>query len=700
MKFKFFVPALIFIFIMACPSFGADILLKDGTKINGTILESPEGKIKIEKNGEILIFDLSKVKQVIMSKDENIKKKSNQNIDPSIKKILDLVPDTKNYPNAGAIILEDEDKYTLNNDGSYKIYSHMIVKLLEDRALYYSKYDTYYDTERENFNIILARTILPNGEVFNVEPSMITEGDPYEGMQFYIANQKQISFSFPNAVKGAILEYITEHTVHKAVLNDYFAPSIYFIADEPKLHTKTTVTFPKNKKIQYIAKNFDKFYDPAFESLKPLEKPQIINDKDTTSYVWEAENIPEIITETMMPYYKNIVPRIQLSSYQSWDKIFDWYNEKFNAYINDIDDDIKNKVTELTENLSTLDEKVAVLYHYVQQNNRYISIKGDIVSSLAGHSATRTFHNKYGDCVDKAILLSAMLKLINVPAYPVLLMAGGGDWDIEIPNFYMNHSITYAIVNGNEVWLDSTSSSHRYPDFRADDQDRWVMVPGLRKFIKTSLPDNAGSIQKLDMNVDEKGNVKVSGYKLYSGFIEANTRNRYKNMKQQEVIDSYKARLNKIFNIAILKYLKFSDLMDLNTQVKEEFEYIIPDYSLKAGNLIFLTLPGYDYRFSEIDLKNRMYPLDYENLDFIQREIIITIPVGFTISYIPKGLNIETAYMLFNTDFIQTGEREIKFTENFRTLTRYIPPQEYQNYKNDLQKIMTFCEEKMVIKRQ
>ena len=98
-------------------------------------------------------------------------------------------------------------------------------------------------------------------------------------------------------------------------------------------------------------------------------------------------------------------------------------------------------------------EKIRAIGRYVQ-GIRYISI--DIGVSRGGgmrpHAAAQVFAKSYGDCKDKANLMRAMLKAINITAYPVAIFSGDPTFVREewASPYQFNHCII-AILVGDEA---------------------------------------------------------------------------------------------------------------------------------------------------------------------------------------------------------------------------------------------------------
>ena len=115
-------------------------------------------------------------------------------------------------------------------------------------------------------------------------------------------------------------------------------------------------------------------------------------------------------------------------------------------------------------------EIAAALFHWIQKNIKYVSIKSSLSSSWTGHPAIETFENKYGDCTDLSILYSAMLNYAGITAYPVIVQTNdAGRLITEIPIPYGNHCITQIKFADKILFIDPTSETYRYPFLREDD---------------------------------------------------------------------------------------------------------------------------------------------------------------------------------------------------------------------------------------
>lgn len=682
------------------------VTLGDGKTFRAETVPGEENRFRVFRDGTVEILGISDIKNIDLSAEGSAaaeegpadeKSAAANAVPPDVAEILAKVPDRSKFPNAGGYVIKDEDVYTLNGDGTYKIASHYIFKIFEDRAVD-PNISAGYAFERESAKIVMARTIQPDGKVSNLDPADIKEGDEFRGAKFYSNTYRILSATLPDVKKGSIIEYRIERSVFKPIIEGYFTPAVYFGSLEPAYEVRLEVRMPKGKKLYWVAKNFDRIYDPAFESIKGAAKPEIIELDGCTAYIFKANGVPEIIQEPSMPPLKDVVPRVQCSAYENWDPIYEWDIRNLGANMSQVSDELVKKAAELTKNCRTNDEKVAAIYHFVQQEIRYISIKGDVVAGRAGHPAKEIFANKYGDCTDKSILMGAMLGAVGITCYPAAIKAGGGDWDPEVAHIDSNHKISFLSYDSKEIFLDSTSQDTRFPFFRADDHGRNCLVSQARRMVRSGTP-LSNSRLRCEAAIGEDGGITVSGRRELDGHLESVTRARNKSLKESEIKDRFKRQLNQTLPGVELKKLEYTDLMDLNKPVTETFEYSAPEAVIKAGDLILFAVPGYEMKFSEASLEKRNYPIDYAYLTNTETAYEFKLPEGYKVKYLPAKIEVENKYLLYRAEFTKAGEDRVIFSDKLERKLRMVDPADYAAYKADIEKIKKFCGEKAVISR-
>jgi tetratricopeptide (TPR) repeat protein len=168
------------------------------------------------------------------------------------------------------------------------------------------------------------------------------------------------------------------------------------------------------------------------------------------------------------------LPAVAWTSFKSWEAVGSWYR-KLEGERAAPDDEIKAKVAELTAGKTTEEEKVRAVYAYVSAQIRYVGVAFG-VGRFQPHEAADVLHNQYGDCKDKATLLTAMLGALGLPSDAVLI-GDGVRFNEAVPSpASFNHLITRVRIGGNEVWLDATQEVAPYKVLLAELRDKQALV--------------------------------------------------------------------------------------------------------------------------------------------------------------------------------------------------------------------------------
>jgi transglutaminase-like putative cysteine protease len=257
---------------------------------------------------------------------------------------------------------------------------------------------------------------------------------------------------------GDIVEYKYKEEIFNPWDKKIFTMGWFFGGSEPVIKSYVKTILPRDNYFNFIIKN------------KEGVSVDSTLSESTKIFTFEKLNTLPPIEEPLMPVTEELVPFLRLSNQKNWDYIFNWYAD-FQKKRMKITEEIQQITDSITKGLNTHEEKTAALYHWIQRNIRYISIKGSASSGVSGHEASQTLQNGYGDCTDKAILLSTLLKAADIEAYPVYLHTYPGPRLIrEIPSFWGNHAIVEIFPKGNKhYFLDPVSEYHRYPSFASMD---------------------------------------------------------------------------------------------------------------------------------------------------------------------------------------------------------------------------------------
>ncbi|HLX08844.1 MAG TPA: DUF3857 domain-containing protein [Thermoanaerobaculia bacterium] len=143
-----------------------------------------------------------------------------------------------------------------------------------------------------------------------------------------------------------------------------------------------------------------------------------------------------------------------------------------------------------------------------------------------------TLGRRFGDCKDKAVLLAAALRALDVPAYVALLEAGQAERDVdpELPGFgAFDHAIVY-VPGTPALWIDPTDRYARAGELPVSDQGRYALVaaPGIAGLVRTPAASSAENrIQKTrEFFLADSGPARVVETLEYAGTAEQLLRTR------------------------------------------------------------------------------------------------------------------------------------------------------------------------------
>ena len=195
--------------------------------------------------------------------------------------------------------------------------------------------------------------------------------------------------------------------------------------------------------------------------------PSMVEKGDRTLWTWKTDHLvhgdlPVWIPSTSpFPDAKALLSganlthprRIWITSFASWAELSAWY-ARLEHDPRIASPEVRAKAQELTRNAHSDLEKTRAIYDYVARNIRYVSLSFG-VGRYQPHAAADVLAHQYGDCKDKTTLLEALLESVGIQAWPALLMASGYMDDVPSP-LEFDHVISYLVVDGQELWLDST----------------------------------------------------------------------------------------------------------------------------------------------------------------------------------------------------------------------------------------------------
>ncbi|MFQ6067654.1 MAG: DUF3857 domain-containing protein, partial [bacterium] len=500
--------------------------------------------------------------------------------------------------------------------------------------------------------------------------------------------------SMPEVTWGAIIEYKAKKYINKLVGGKNFSFRYGIQGYEPCLNRRLKVSVPSGYKLHI------KSYNPGFVSFPADLSPLIKVLKDGTEYEWRFGNIPEIIEEPSMPPWVEIVPSLSLSSFGSWQDIGDWWQSLAEDKI-ELDEAVTAKVEELIKGKETAEEKAASIYHWVEENIRYIAVEyGE--AGFEPHQVSEVFKNKYGDCKDQAILLIGMLRHAGIPAYPVLISTRS-NWrlDESFPALVFDHALVLAKIGQTPVFLDPTGETVSFGDLPRSNQDRKVLVLAEGTPQIETIPlfsaDHNRFVLKMDLNISEDETVEGTREIRTFGEYDQGQRWWIKYTKPALIREQLKSVINNFSPGAELLGYQINNAEELGQPIEILVKFRGPKFLTSVGEERLIPVLG-GVSADIVSRETRSYPLDFGGLRESKTLIQIKLPDSLRVKYLPPAIVKDTKWFTYINKYTFSGST-VFFEELMRSKATSISVEEYREYKETYEELARLTDKHVVLSK-
>jgi len=454
-----------------------------------------------------------------------------------------------------------------------------------------------------------------------------------------------------------------------------------------------TVIVPEEKKLYYISRNFAPFSD----------KPSITSINGSTRYRFVRGEASPLEKEQQSPPNGELLPYLKTSLFPDQEYLSNWLAGFMKERISS-SDQIKKAVADQISKYKPKDEEetIAVLYRFMQEYIQYRSIKTSLSSGFSGHPAVETFTNGYGDCIDKSILFSAILAEVDIEAYPVIVMTNSEAQPPygEIGVVSGNHAINELhLKDGRIIYLDTTSSTFRYPAFRSDDQGikAWNAILNTIRDINTLDPLYNTQIFNTEVHLSPDGSGEFKQHRVYSGSWESGLRGYFLRLKEQEIKSLIQSVIAADYPGAVLIDYSYADPHDYNNNFYLDMHFKADNVLKPLGtNAVFD--PPFHYSFDFLSLEKRKHPLKFSTTEGLKHSITVTLPAGYTITSLPVSKQIKKEAVTYTATW-QQNNNTIQFTDHYTRTAILVEKENYKQFRTSLLDIEHYSSIPVLLKR-
>ena len=618
-----------------------------------------------------------------------------------VENILNQAPSRDKYPDSDAVIMLDKGVVEVDGRANKSVTITKRIKVFNKEGRQkFGEVEIPYISQSGKPELHWIRTLTPEGEVVKPDKDDIRDITPARLQKYPMySDLKKKIVSMPGLTNGAIIEYSYTVTPKRFFLKGDFSSSWMFRYKQPVMRSHFEVSFPAEMEVSWTD------FDVGLE-------PSVRESESRKSFIWEKKDLAKIIQEPGMPPISRISERVMVTSIDSWEYYAQqfWDLAKGRAAPNKA---IRGKVKELTRGLKSKEEKVHALYNYVATKIRYVAIELGR-GKFQPHKASEVFHNKYGDCKDKATLLKSMLKVVGVKAHPVLILSGLNEktrFEEPPPGRGLNHAIVAVELDGKLKFLDPTCDVCPYNYLPDPDRGKKALavIPEGEEVAKVVEmdefdPNRSRARANQTVSIGKEGklgtNVEISHSGYYSYYLKSFLES-YSKIRQKRI---YRGILSQLESGAELDSFSHSDLEKIDEKLTVNLSYTKKGFADKLGDsLIFQTPPNLRIPLSRN--YSKLVSLPNEEREYPIQMVPATIVDVITVKYpedreivTPEGMNVETEWASYSSKYEVKEEGHLRIERKLFKKKSLVPGEGYPEFKELINKMRKDQQSKLQIK--
>ncbi|MDH5181729.1 MAG: DUF3857 domain-containing protein [Gammaproteobacteria bacterium] len=411
-------------------------------------------------------------------------------------------------------------------------------------------------------------------------------------------------------------------------------------------------------------------------------------------FIISAKDVPAVSLDDKTPEWFDPYAQVYFSDTKSWQDVVQWGRELFSqsrgtsAGISDIANKIRSKH-------NSKRRQIVAALQYVQANVRYLSLSlGE--SSHRPAAPDVTLKRRFGDCKDKSALYIALLKELNITAFPALVNTSQKHEINKLLPAYgtFDHVIVQVVYKGKKYWFDPT---RRYQfgtidDIYQPDYGYALVLKSGNNSLETMnrLIKYQGVVvnEKYAVNIKQRDNVKYNVQTKYYGLDAEFQLDRIaengKQETQKNYLEFYKNYYNKITtdgNIVISE-------VDKNGSISVAEKYTIADFwktDKKTNEIIatFYTSSISSY-LKKPKIKSRKHPYQVSHPVSIKQNTVVDFSIDDW-SFDKVRFVEDNDFFYFKHDAVYDAEKlKLHLGYVYKSKVDYIPAERFTEYLNAL----------------
>lgn len=549
-------------------------------------------------------------------------------------KAADDIYSIKNIPenlskNAYAVKRSEQKEFTINNTRSTKMRHQYAITILNENGNDHASLVVFYDK--------LTKVNSIKGTLYNAAGKVLKK-------------LKNKDISDLSAVDNNNLAEDSRMKTHDFNYKDY----PYTVEYEIETENNHTFIFPawvpqqgENFSVQQSTYSiiFPQDYKIRYKEFNYPGKPENSTEKGKVNMKWQVVSVPAIKVPFATPSWAELATVVyfapsdfEIGGYKgnlsTWDG-FGQFQQSLNKGRDVLPEKIALQVQKLIAGVTDEKEKINILYQYLQQNTRYISIQLG-VGGWQPFDAAYVTKNGYGDCKALTNYMQSLLKSAGIASYYTIVYAGTSGFAQnrfveDLPSNQFNHVVLCVPGAKDTTWLECTSQ-HSPAGYMGN-------FTGNRKAIL--VHDNGAAVvstpryglnenkqtRKILAQLGTDGQLKMQVNTVYECLQQDGISSMLQALPDQKVKEYLQKSLPlSTYDINDFKYKQIKSALP---SVKEDLDVTVHNFATITGKRIFLVpnllnRSGAQHTIDTLRKTELVFDYAYHDSD----EIEFTIPDG------------------------------------------------------------------------
>lgn len=596
------------------------------------------------------------------------------------------------YPaETNAVVLLDDTTYSVGVDGQATEHYRRVVKILRPQGRDDAIVAVPFDKDTKILSLHVW-SIGPDGHQYAMKDDEFVQYG-YPGQGDFFEDDKVKVANAPGRDPGGVIAYEYEQRIRPFLTEKTW----FFQSDLPSVSQSFTLELPPGYS-----------YGTVWAHHEPMKAADLENRR----WRWEMKDVPAIDLDHVLyrPSELSLAGRMTVHYFGAgvpaatdgtWQSIGEWYQELAKGRLV-ATPEIAAKASELTAGKADFFDKAETIADFVQDQVRYFVIEMGI-GGYQPHFAGDIFHNRYGDCKDKATLLSAMLSSVGIHSALMMVDTSRGVIDPDAPSIVGNHMIAaieipqgysspklHSVItakNGRQYLIfDPTWDKTPFGQLEHGLQGGYgLLLEGSQSQIVVLpvMPPELNTIHRTaSFQLEPDGSLKGTVTEKRFGDISESRRRLYVMEDAKHQSDFLDNSLGRDFTTFTVSGFAVQNAASLGKELTTSYSLNADHFAKAMGTLLMVRPRVLGSDGMETDHKARKVPINLRQTLQATDDFSIELPAGYTVDEMPDPVKLDLGFAAYESS-IQVKGNTLHYTRTYTVRKVTVPSDKY----GELQKL-------------